>query len=63
MVNLVLVLNRQLPQQFFEVYPDESSQFAEMMEMHRKQQLVAKKKKSACGALSFDSSPPVISAK
>jgi hypothetical protein len=31
-----------------------SCQFAEMMEMHRKQQLVAKKK-SAQGALSFDS--------
>jgi hypothetical protein len=34
-----------------------SRQFAEMMEMHRKQQLVAKKK-SARGALSFDSPPP-----
>jgi hypothetical protein len=36
-----------------------SRQFAEMMEMHRMQQVVAKN--SARGALSFDSSPPVIS--
>ncbi len=40
-----------------------SSQFAEMMKMHRKQQLLAKKKKSARGALSFDSSPQAISRK
>jgi hypothetical protein len=33
-----------------------SSQFAEMMEMHRKQQLL--EKKIAQGALSFDSPPP-----
>jgi hypothetical protein len=39
-----------------------SSQFAEMMEMHWKQQLVAKKS-SARGALSFDSPPPAKSRK
>ncbi len=40
-----------------------SHQFAEMMEKHRKQQLVAKMKQSARGALSFDSSPQAISRK
>ena len=39
-----------------------SHQFAEMMEMHRKQQLMAKKK-TARGALSFDSPSPAKSRK
>jgi hypothetical protein len=38
-----------------------SRQLAEMMEMHRKQQLMAKKK-TARGNLSFDSPPPAKSA-
>jgi hypothetical protein len=39
-----------------------SLQFAEMMELHRKQQLMAKKK-YARAALSFDSPPPTSSRK
>jgi hypothetical protein len=39
-----------------------SRQLAEMMEMHREQQLMAKKK-TARGALSFDSPPPAKSRK
>ncbi len=42
---------------FFSRFTEMSRQFAKMMDMHRKQQLVAKKK-SASGAFTFDSPPP-----
>jgi hypothetical protein len=45
MVNPALLLNRNRPQQCFRRLPrGMSRQLAEMMEMHRKQQLMAKQK-------------------
>jgi hypothetical protein len=46
----------------FSKIPEMSCQLAKMMKMHRKQQLMAKKK-PAQGVLSFDSPPPAKSSK
>ncbi len=46
----------------FSRFAEMSRQFAEMMEMHRKQPQLMAKKKSAWASLSFDSPPPAKSA-